>query len=90
MKRTMLRNIQRMRAASERNRRARTPSSNPMTSTAPLSDKDMMDMCNGVVAEAKKPQVKKCSGALIIVNFRMNQLYFQLFCQMIQYFYRYF
>ena len=59
MKRTMLRNIQRMRAASERNRRARTPSSNPMTSTAPLSDKDMMDMCNGVVAEAKKPQVKK-------------------------------
>eukprot|EP00802_Teleaulax_amphioxeia_P004983 Tamp_04987.p1 GENE.Tamp_04987~~Tamp_04987.p1 ORF type:complete len:415 (-),score=73.45 Tamp_04987:1162-2406(-) len=52
----MVKNVQRMRQANDVLRRTRT---NPLTNKEPLSDSDLMAMCAGVVADAKRGRVQR-------------------------------
>jgi len=55
-KHAMVKNVQRMRQANDVLRRTRT---NPLTNKEPLSDSDLMAMCAGVVADAKRGRVQR-------------------------------
>ena len=54
-------------------RRARTP--NPFTDNEPISDKDILGMCDGVVAEGKRGQIQKwLSTASVVEKDQFRQL----------------